>query len=63
MDEPRFCHREWSMTERGKHISYISVYIRNLQKWHWWTYFQNRNRDEENGLVGTVGEGGGGMTC
>ena len=33
------------------------------RKWYWWTYLQARNRDADvqNGLVGTVGVGEGGM--
>ena len=28
---PRDCHTEWSKSERGKQISYINAYIRNLE--------------------------------
>ena len=40
----------------------VNAYIRNLEKWHWWTYFQGRNRDADvkKGLVDTVGEREGG---
>ena len=31
MDEPRACYTEWSKSERGKQISYINAYIRNLE--------------------------------
>ena len=50
-------------SEREKQISYINVYIWNLEKWFWWTYMQGRNGDVdlENRSVDTVGEGKGGV--
>ena len=62
MDEPRVCHTEWSKSEREKQISYIKVYMWNLEKWYWWTNVQGSNRDAdiEDGLVDTAGEGEGG---
>ena len=66
-------HLKWSMinlepvtesevSQREKEISYVNAYIWTLEKWHWWTYLQGRNsdRDIEDGLVDTVGEGEGG---
>ena len=56
-------HTEWSKSEREKQILYINAYMWNLEKWHWWTYLQGRNKDTdvENGRVDTAGEGEGGM--
>ena len=31
VNEPRACYTEWSKSERGKQISYINAYIRNLE--------------------------------
>ena len=61
--EPRVCHKEWGKSKREKQISYINSYIWNLEKWYWWNYLQGRNRDRdgENRLVDTVGEGEGGQ--
>ena len=53
---------EWSKSEREKQILHINTYIRNLEKWYWWTYLQGRNRDAdiENRCVNTSGEAEGG---
>ena len=59
--EHRTCYTEWNKSKREKQISYINVYICNLEKWYTWTYIQGRNRDAdiENGLWTQVeGEGG-----
>lgn len=48
---------EVSQKEKKYHIL---TYIWNLEKWYWWTDLQGRNRDAENGLVDTAGEGEGG---
>ena len=55
---------EWSKSEREKQIPYINACIWNLEKWYWWTYLQDRNRDTdvENGLVHTAGEEEGGAS-
>ena len=34
----------------------ILMYIWNLEKWHWLTYFQGRKRDTENMFVDTMGK-------
>ena len=54
----RAYYTEWSKSEREKQISHISAYVWNLEKWYWWTYLQDRNRDAsiENRLMDTVGE-------
>ena len=54
--EPRACYTEWSQKQK-KQISYINAYVWNLEKWYWWTYLQDRNRDAgiENRLW-TLGE-------
>ena len=61
---------EWSKSEREKHISYINIYNNiyillhiDLEKWHWGTYVQGRNRDADvkNRLMDTAVEGKGGM--
>ena len=31
VDEPRICHIECSKSKRGKQVSYINTYIRNLE--------------------------------
>ena len=62
VDEHRACYTEWSKSERERQISYINVYILNLEKWFWWTYLQGRKRDSdiENRLGDTEREGEGG---
>ena len=42
---------------------HINIYMWHPEKWHKWIYFQGRDgdTDAENGLVGTAGEGEGGM--
>ena len=63
VDEPRAYYTEWRKSEVEKQISYINVYIWNLERWYWWTYLQGRNRDAdmENKLTdkgrGEEGEG------
>ena len=32
MDGPRFCHTEWSKSEREKQMLYTNVYMGNLEK-------------------------------
>ena len=41
----------------------INAYIRNPEKWYWWTYLQGRNRDSdiENRLLDAVRQREGGM--
>ena len=43
MDGSRDCHTEWSKSERE--ISYISIFVWDLEKWYSWNYLQSRNRD------------------
>ena len=59
--EPRACYTEWSKSEREKQISYINMYIWNLEKWYWWTYLQGTNGDAnvENEFVVTEERVGG----
>ena len=45
VNECRACYREWNKSVREKQILYINAYIRNLEKWYWWTYFQGKNRN------------------
>ena len=61
VDGARDCHKEWSKSEREKQISYINVYMWNLEKWYRWSYLQSRNRDTdvENKRMGTKGRSGG----
>ena len=40
-------------------MPYIGTCMWNLKNWYSWTYFQGRNADVDNGLVGTVEEGEG----
>ena len=53
---------EWSKSEREKQILYINAHIWNLEKWYWWNYLQDRNKDAdiENRLMNTAREGEGG---
>ena len=47
---------------REAQIWHIKAYIRNLEKWYRWTYFQGRKADDiQNGHVDTAGEGEGGI--
>ena len=41
------CYTEWSKSEREKHNSYIKAYIWNLENWYWWTYLQDRRKNED----------------
>ena len=61
VDGPRYCHTEWSKSEREKQISYINAYMWNLEKWYRWTGLQGRNRntDAENKRIDTKRGNGG----
>ena len=66
MDGSTDCHTEWSQSE--KQISYINMYMWNLEKWYRWTGLQGRNwdTDVENERMDTKGgkrwgSGGGGV--
>ena len=52
VDEPRASCVEFK-SEREKQISYINMFIRNLERWYWWTYLQGsiRDTDTENRLI------------
>ena len=55
---------QWNKSERkNKQISYANATVWNLEKWCWWTYLQgiSRDKDVEDNLVDTVGEGEGEM--
>ena len=58
VDGSRYCHTEWSKSEREKQISYINAYMWNLEKWSRWTGLQGRNRDTdvENKHMDTKGD-------
>jgi len=56
VEEPRACYTECSKSEREKQIQYIDAHVWNLEKYHQWTYFQERRRCRE----WTHGRGGGG---
>ena len=46
MDEPTACYiDEISQKEKTKYC--IFMYIWNLEKWHWLTYFQGRKKDTD----------------
>ena len=47
VDEPRTYYIQWSKLEREKQISYINVYIWNLERWYWCTYLQVSNGDAD----------------
>ena len=61
VDEPRAYYTEWSRSEREKLILYVNPYMKNLERYHWWTYCQgsNGNADTENRLTDMGGEGEG----
>ena len=63
VDKPRSCYIEWSKSEKENEMSYINAYSWDLEKWYWWPYLQERNRDAdiENRFVDMAGEGEGGM--
>jgi len=63
VNEPRACYTEWSESETGKQIAYINAHMWNLEKWFWWTYLQegNRDTDVEKRLVDTGEEGESGI--
>ena len=50
VDGLRNCHTEWSNSERENQTLYINAYMKNLEKWHKWTYLQSSSRvtDVEN---------------
>ena len=58
MDRPRDYLTKWSKSEKEKQISYINVYMWNLEKWYRWTGLQGRNRDTDvkNKRMDTKGE-------
>ena len=47
------------VSQKEEQISYINIFIQNLEKWYRWTYLQDRNRDIniKNRLVDTQGPG------
>ena len=47
VDEPAACYVEWNKSKGENKILYINVYIWNLEKWHWLTYFQGRKKDTD----------------
>ena len=47
VDGPGECPIEWSESEREKQILYINAYMWHIEKWYWWTYLQDRNRDTD----------------
>ena len=63
VDGPRIYHTAWSQSKREKRkISYINVYIWNLERLYRWLHLQGRKRDVdvENSFVDTEGKGEGG---
>ena len=58
VDEPRPYYTEWSKSEREKQIPYINAYMRNLERWYWWTCLQGSSgdTDTENRPVDPGGE-------
>ena len=59
LESIRGCHTEWTKSEGENLISYIKVYMWNLEKCCRWTYLQSRNGylDIEDKLMNTKGEG------
>ena len=60
---PKFCHTEWSKSERQNQISCINKHMWHLEKWYRWIYLQSMNRDTdgENKHVDTGSGAGSGM--
>ena len=58
VDEPRACYRV-KQVRKKKQILYINACIWNVEKWYWWPYLQDRNKDAdiENRLMNTAREG------
>ena len=46
-DEPRVYYTEWSQSERERQILYTNVYVWNLERWYWWSYFQGSTGDTD----------------
>ena len=44
LSSSRASYTAWNKSEREKQISYINTYMWNLEKRHWWTYFQGKIR-------------------
>ena len=51
------------VTQKERQIPYVNAYIRNLERWYWWSYSRGNKRDADikDQLLDTVGEGEGGM--
>ena len=47
VDLPRDCHKKRGKSERQKQILYVNTYMWSLEKWYWWPYLQNRNKDTD----------------
>ena len=56
MDESKAYYTKWSKSEREKQLLFINAYLWNLEKWYWWAYLKDRNRDAgiENRFVDMV---------
>ena len=63
MDETEVYYTERSKSERKIPVQYINTYIWNLERWLWWPYMRDSERDTDvkNRLLDSVGEGEGGM--
>ena len=35
------------VSQKEKQISYINVYLWNIERWYWWTYLQGSNGDKD----------------
>ena len=47
VDESRAYYIEWSKSEREKQIWYTKSYIRNLERWYWWSNLQGNSGDTD----------------
>lgn len=60
MNEPRACYTESSKSEENKYHVY-SIYMESRKMLFMYVFARNGDTDVENGLVGTTGEGEGGV--
>ena len=63
VEETGAYYTEWNKSERKTPIYYTNAYIWNLERWEQWPYMRDSKRDTDikNRLLGSVGEGEGGM--
>ena len=47
VDEPRAYYTKWSKSERERQVLHINTCVRNLERWHQWTYLQGSSGDTD----------------